>query len=84
MAKEVGYVYAVWRDDDWISLIRYNSEGVETFYGDTGGWERTPNKDNMLTGGGDFVWYDEITPEEAGEVAVEIVRKYRKKEAEKK
>ena len=24
-----GYGYAVWRDDDWLSLIRYNENGVE-------------------------------------------------------
>lgn len=74
-----GYEYAVWRDDGWISLIRYRDGEVFTFYGDTAGWERTPNKDNILSGGGDFVWYDVISEAEAKSVAKEIIENYRKK-----
>jgi len=76
-----GYGYAVWRDKGWLSLIRYNKEGVWTFYGESARWERTPEKDNILSGGGDFVWYDEISEEEAKKVAVEIIKAYKAKNA---
>ena len=79
--KENGYGYAVRRDDGILSLIRYRNGEVFTFYGDIANWERTPNRDNILSGGGDFVWYDEISEEEAKNVAMEIVKSYKEKNA---
>ena len=82
MAKESKYEYAVWREPDFLSLIRYNvEEGVYSFYGDTASWERTPNKDNILGGGGDFIWYDVIPEAEAKKVAREIIENYKAKNA---
>ena len=78
-----GYGYSVWWHEDGPSLIRYKGGEVFTFFGDIADWERTPNKDNILNGGGDFVWYDDITEEEAKGIAAQIVRNYRNKNSGK-
>ena len=76
---ETSYGYAVWRDGGVPTLIRYKNGEVFTFYGSTESWERTPNKDNILVGDGDFVWYDEISEDEAKRVAVQIMKNYKAK-----
>lgn len=43
-------------------LIRFANGQVETFDPTVEGeWRRSPSKDKILYGGGDFVWYDDIT-----------------------
>ena len=61
--NKVKYGYSVRTDFGFPILIRYHNGEVETFRPD--GWERTPGKDSILNGGGDFVWYDDISEEEA-------------------
>lgn len=72
------YGYSVWDDHDGTIpvLIRYRNGEVETFDPDEPGeWRRSPLKDSILYGGGDFVWYDDITEAEVPAVQDKI-RKY--------
>lgn len=65
---ERNYGYSVRTDFETPILIRYKYGQVETFDPRVPGeWRRTPGKDNILIGGGDFVWYDDITEEKAME-----------------
>ena len=74
MAKN-GYGYMVRKDDDCPILIRFKNGAVETFRPkEPGEWVRTPVKDSILSGGGDFVWYDDV-PEEDVEYYMDIIRK---------
>lgn len=61
------YGYAVRTAETKIPvLIRFTQGQVETFNPEAEGeWERTPLKDAILRGGGDFVWYDDISEAEA-------------------
>lgn len=59
------YGYMVNKDRKCPVLIRFKYGAVETFRPNAEGeWVRTPIKDNILNGGGDFVWYDDIPEEE--------------------
>ena len=72
------YGYSV-KTEGGLVLIRYANGAVETFSPSTPGeWRRTPIKDNILNGGGDFVWYDDITEEEAMKYADRIRQAYNK------
>lgn len=69
------YGYMVENGDGFPVLIRFRHGAVETFYPDVEGeWERTPLKDSILNGGGDFVWYDDI-PVEDVEYYMDLIRK---------
>lgn len=62
------YGYSVRTDFKTPILIRYKYGQVETFDpSEPGEWRRSPTKDSILAGGGDFVWYDDITEEKAME-----------------
>ena len=65
------YRYSVRTDFGFPILIRFANYAVETYRKD-GVWERTPGKDSILIGEGDFVWYDDITEEEAEKYMAEI------------
>ena len=75
MARKYGY--SVRKDGAYPILIRYKYGAVETFDPDEPGeWRRSPTKDSILIGGGDFVWYDDITEEEAMKYADQIREVY--------
>ena len=60
-----GYAYMVRKDEDCPVLIHFRSGCVETVRPrEDGEWVRTPRKDSILEGSGDFVWYDDISGEE--------------------
>lgn len=78
------YGYSVRTDFGFPVLIRYHHGAVETFDpGEPGEWRRSPTKDSILYGGGDFVWYDDITEEEAKKY-MEQIRKHREDVSAKK
>lgn len=63
---EMKYGYSVRTDHGYPVLIRYKYGEVETFDpSEPNEWRRSPTKDSILYGGGDCVWYDEITEQEA-------------------
>ncbi len=73
-----GYGYAVRDDRDGTIpvLIRYRNGEVETFNPEKPGeWFRSPLKDSILFGGGDFIWYDDITEAEVPAIQ-DIIRKH--------
>ena len=72
------YGYSVRTDGRKVPvLIRYRNGEVETFDPSVAGeWRRSPTKDSILYGGGDFVWYDDITEEEAMKYADRIREAY--------
>lgn len=59
------YGYSVRTDGRIPILIRYRYGAVETFDpSEPGEWRRSPLKDSLLYGGGDFVWYDDVPDSE--------------------
>ncbi len=63
-------------------LIRFQYGAVETFYpNEPGEWKRTPLKDSILEGGGNFVWYDDISEDQV-EYYMDLIRKARKEAGE--
>ena len=69
------YGYMIRKDDDFLVLIRFKNGEVETFRPkEPGEWVRTPTKDSILEGSGDWVWYDDV-PEEDVEFWMDKIRK---------
>lgn len=69
------YGYMVRTDGPRPVLIRFKGGEVETFRPDAPGeWERTPTKDSILRGGGDFVWYEDV-PDVDVEYYMDLIRK---------
>lgn len=63
------------RDEKYPGLFRYKSGEVEMFSPLVQGeWVRTPGRDSVLFGEGDFVWFDDI-PEEDVPKYMEIIRR---------
>ena len=55
------YGYMVRSDEDIIVLIRFKNGAVETYRPWTGtDWVRTPTKDSILEGSGDWIWYEDV------------------------
>lgn len=75
---EMKYGYMVRTDGGYPVLIRSRHGAVETFDpSEPNEWRRSPVKDNILSGGGDWVWYDDITEEEAAKYADKIRKLYK-------
>jgi len=82
MAK-TDYVYMINKSNGFMTLIRFDGGKCYTFRPDVPGeWERTPVKDSIAEGNGDWTWYDDV-PEEDVEYWMEKIRDVYKK-AEKK
>ncbi len=71
--KDSGWKYMVKTGGRMPVLCRYKDGRVYTYYPEQPEpWTRTPAKDAVLFGDGDFAFYDDITEEEAEAYAEEI------------
>ncbi len=81
MPEKEGYAYMVRKDFGVPVLIRFRYAAAETFDPDVPGeWRRSPGKDSIIEGSGDWVWYDDISAEEAEIYADRIRKEYAKGE----
>lgn len=59
------YAYMIWNDDTHMTLIRFQDAKCYTFDPDEPGeWRRSPVKDSIIEGSGDWVWYDDVPDED--------------------
>ena len=72
--------YAVDRRDSIPTLIRWAAPYIYTFDPSVEGeWVESPGKRSMLWDQGDFVWYDDISDEEAEKYMAQIREDYHKR-----
>ena len=82
---ERGYAYMIRKDEPLLVLIRFKGGKCETFRPNVPGeWERTPVKDSIIEGNGDWVWYDDVPDEDVEFYMDKIRERYRKAEELKK
>lgn len=75
------YSYAIWEERD--NLIRFSPEKVELFCpSKPEEWVAMPHLEELRYGGGNFVWYDDITEEEAMQYKERIRKKYEENAAQ--
>ena len=77
-----GYRYMVDAREPKPDLVRYSEDGYERYtpHMETK-WSRSKFLDEFAWGGGDFVYYDNISPAKAEEYMVEIEEFWRNREA---
>ena len=69
------YGYMIRKHEVLPALIRFKNGAVETYRPwESDEWVRTPVKDSILEGSGDWVWYDDV-PDEDVEFWMEKIRK---------
>lgn len=62
---DAGYGYMINKSNGFMTLIRFKNGKCETFRPNIPGeWERSPAKDSIIEGKGDWVWYDDVPDED--------------------
>ena len=60
-----GYVYMIQNDETTLDFIRFKHGMCESFDPSVEGeWRRSPAKDSIIEGKGDWVWYDDVPDED--------------------